>query len=84
VIAKADSMTEGELVEYRTEIRNMLANPAKFAPSRSLPPLSFNSFCWDSDVMATLGLDPERLPLALVTSKEADTVRGVREGVVAP
>lgn len=52
----------------------MLANPAKFAPSRSLPPLSFNKFSWDADVMSTLGMEAERLPLALITSKQGDTV----------
>lgn len=52
----------------------MLANPAKFAPSRSLPPLSFNAFHWDGEVMASLGLDPVKLPLALVTSRDSDKV----------
>jgi hypothetical protein len=53
----------------------MLTNPAKFAPSRSLPPLAFNNFLWDTEVMATLGLEPENLPLALVTSRDSDMVR---------
>jgi len=64
------------------QIRDMLSHPAKFAPSRNLPPLTFNNFLWDTEVMSTLGIEPEHLPLALITSKESDMVRdlGAREG----
>lgn len=65
-----------------TQIRAMLSHPAKFAPSRSLPPLTFNNFSWDADVMSTLGIEPERLPLALITSKDSDVVRHQRQGCV--
>lgn len=74
VVSKADTMTESELAQYRAEIRDMLSAPAKFAPSRSLPPLSFNGFEWSPEVMSTLGLDPQRMPLALVTSRDCDKV----------
>lgn len=62
------------LLHAATQVRAMLANPAKFAPSRSLPPLAFNTFHWDPDVLSTLGINSECFPLALITSKDKDLV----------
>jgi hypothetical protein len=72
------------LLNVHLQIRDMLANPAKFAPSRSLPPLSFNAFHWEGEVMASLGLDPMKLPLALVTSRDSDKVRTRGAALVSP
>lgn len=50
VIAKADTMTEKELAAYRAEVRAMLSAPSKYAPSKTLAPLDFNTFGFASQV----------------------------------
>eukprot|EP00878_Enallax_costatus_P014348 GHUV01015008.1.p1 GENE.GHUV01015008.1~~GHUV01015008.1.p1 ORF type:complete len:461 (+),score=142.02 GHUV01015008.1:140-1522(+) len=74
VIAKADTMTEKELEQYRKEVRTMLSAPSKYAPSKTLAPLDFNTFGFAADVLADLGLNPENMPLALITSNDHEPV----------
>lgn len=74
VIAKADTMTEKELHQYRTEVRTMLSSPSKYAPSKTLAPLDFNTFGFSGDVLADLGLTAESMPLALITSNDHEPV----------
>lgn len=56
------------------QIRAMLSNPSKYAPSKNLVPLDFNTFGFDAEVLADLGLNTEKMPLALITSNEHEPV----------
>ncbi|KAF6263399.1 Septin-domain-containing protein [Scenedesmus sp. NREL 46B-D3] len=74
VVAKADTMTDDELVTFRQEIRTRLAAPFKYVHSKTLAPLDFNRFAFDEGVMNALGLKDDMLPLAIITSNKHELV----------
>ncbi|WIA23940.1 hypothetical protein OEZ85_013580 [Tetradesmus obliquus] len=75
VIAKADTMTDKELSSFRSEVRAMLSCPSKYAPSKTLAPLDFNTFGFAPQVLTDLGITPDAMPLALITSNEHESLR---------
>uniref|UniRef100_A0A383WIM5 Septin-type G domain-containing protein n=1 Tax=Tetradesmus obliquus TaxID=3088 RepID=A0A383WIM5_TETOB len=75
VIAKADTMTDKELSAFRSEVRAMLSCPSKYAPSKTLAPLDFNTFGFAPQVLTDLGITPDAMPLALITSNEHESLR---------
>jgi septin family protein len=74
VIAKADTMTEGELAAYRHEVNAMLAAPSKVVGARHLPALDVSLFGFGEGALAALGGDKGRLPLAVVCSRDSEAL----------
>lgn len=63
VIAKADTMTDRELANYRYEVMNMVANPNKYMTGRNMPQLDVSVFQFSQTIMDALAM--RSLPLAV-------------------
>eukprot|EP00879_Flechtneria_rotunda_P004846 GHRR01005119.1.p1 GENE.GHRR01005119.1~~GHRR01005119.1.p1 ORF type:complete len:330 (+),score=119.43 GHRR01005119.1:1209-2198(+) len=74
VIAKADTMTETELMTYRQQVCATLQDPSVVAASNTLPALCFNNFGLQHKVLSGLDVAPDHLPLALITSRDTESM----------